>query len=102
MKRVVLARAVWEILGVRGIVDFLSVRGLRSSLCRQDQLRPGRGCVWCEVTKGIQDFLRPRGLRAACVAQISFGAKSVAMGGRSWEWAETGVAGTLDGCLGGV
>ena len=54
------------------------------------------------MTKGIQDFLRPRGLRAACVAQISFGAKSVATGGRSWEWAETGVEGTSDGSLGGV
>ena len=76
MKRVVLARAVWKILGVRGIV-----------VC---------------VTKGIRDFLRSRGLAAACAAQISFGAKSVATGGRSWEWAETGVEGTLDGCLGGV
>ena len=54
------------------------------------------------MTKGITDFLRSRGLRAACVAQISFGAKSVATGGRSWEWAETGVAGTLDGSLVGV
>ena len=54
VKRVVLARAVWKILGVEGIVDFLSVRGLRAACVAKISFGDPAAAAWCDVTKGIQ------------------------------------------------